>query len=105
MVKKSYTVYLKGSFIVTKHRAYEPITTLMITCKKEFLSLESLLMEECPRNPCHAKVEFVVMATGPTSCDATFDDASETLFDMKGDFDRFRIKSFINPSEESDPGE
>ena len=104
MVEKAYTVCLKGSFIVSKHFAHESIRTLMDTCMNEYLSLESLLMEEYPRNPCRAKVEFVVWAVGPTSYDAVFDDVSEILFGMEGEFDRFRIRSF-NPSKESDPGE
>lgn len=105
MVQKAYNVYLKGSFIVPKHHACESIMTLMATCKGEYFSLRSLNMEAIPHNPYFAKVEFVVKATGPTSCDATFDDASEILFDMKGDFDRFRIRSYHNPQAVSDPGE
>ena len=104
MVQEAYNVNLKGSFIVSKHHASESIMTLMVTCKGEYFSLRSLNMEVIPHNPYFAKVEFVVKATGPTSCDAVFDDASEILFNMKGDFDRFRIRSF-NPSKESDPGE
>ena len=104
MVQKAYNVYLKGSFIVSKHRARESIMTLMDTCMNEFF-LESLHMEEYPRNPCRAKVEFVVRDVGPKSYDAVFDDASETLFNMEGEFDRFRIRSYHDPHKESDPGE
>lgn len=105
MVQKAYNVYLKGSFITCKHRAYEPISALMITCKREFLSLESLNMEGLPDNPCRAKVEFVVMATGPESHDAVFDDAAEILFSMQGEFDRFHIRSYHDPQAIPDPGE
>lgn len=96
MVQKAYNVYLKGSFIVPKHHARESIVTLMDTCMNEFF-LESLNMEEYPRNPCRAKVEFVVRAVGPTSYDAVFDDASETLFGMEGVFEKFRIRSYHDP--------
>ena len=105
MVQKAYEVYLKGSFITCKHRADEPIVSLMVTCKREFLSLESLNMEGLPDNPCRAKVEFVVMATGPESYDAVFDDASEILFGMEGDFEKFRIRSYHDPQAMPDPGE
>lgn len=74
----------------------------MDTCKDECLTLESLLMEEYPRNPYFVKVEFIVNAIGPTSYDAVFDDASEILFNMRGDFDRFRIKSYQDPHKKSD---
>lgn len=98
MVQNAYTVHLKGSFIVYTHQACESIMTLMATCKGEHFSLKSLNMETFPRNPCRAKVEFVVKAIGPTSYDAVFDDAAEDLFSMKGEFDRFHIRSYHDPN-------
>ena len=60
--------------------------------------MKSLNMEVIPHNPFFAKVEFVVKAIGPTSCDAVFDDASEILFNMKGEFDKFHIRSYHDPN-------
>ena len=97
MVQKAYSVHLKGSFIVSKHSARESIMTLMDTCEDECLILNGLNMEEHPRKPDCAKVEFIVNAIGPTSYDAVFDDISEILFNMEGEFDRFRIKSYHDP--------
>jgi hypothetical protein len=97
MVQNAYTVYLKGSFIVYTHQACESIMTLMATCKGEHFSLKSLNMEVFPRNPCRAKVEFVVKAIGPTSYDAVFEDAAEDLFSMKGEFYEFRIRTCSDP--------
>lgn len=104
MVQRSYIVYLKGSFVIYKHHACESIMTLMATCMGEHFSLESLNIEEIPRNPCRAKVEFVVKAIGPSSYDAVFDDAAEDLFGMKGEFDKFHIRSYHDPHKKSDEG-
>jgi hypothetical protein len=102
MVQKSYTVYLKGSFNMYKPNVSECILTLMETCRKELFSLESLNMEVFPRNPCRAKVEFVVKAIGPTSYDVVFDDVSEILFRMPGEFEKFRIRTCSDPHKKSD---
>ena len=99
---KSYTVYLKGSFSMLKPNASECILTLMETCKKELFSLESLNMEVCPHNPYRIKVEFVVKAIGPTSCDVVFEDVAEILFRMPGEFEKFRIRTCSDPHKKSD---
>lgn len=97
MVQKSYTVYLKGSFNMYKPNASECILTLMETCRKELFSLENLNMEVFPHNPYLTKVEFVVKAIGPISCDEVFNDVSETLFRMPGEFEKFRIRTCSDP--------
>lgn len=104
MVQRSYTVYLKGSYTVYHCHVCESIVTLMETCKNEYFTLESYSVEVFPHNPVFANAEFIVKATGPISCDSVFDDAAETLFSMKGEFDRFRIRSYHDPHKKSDEG-